>query len=178
MKSLFLYNDYELIYYIRDGSEMALAIIIKKYDLVIYGLIQKIPYLKLSGKIDDLMQEGRMVLIKCLYSFRSEYGSFYGYFSVAMRNKLHKLLKNKYYSSYILMEDVSMLPDESNGGINGSKYRFLFNEHIEKIIYEEFFVNGFSLISIADNYNITYSEIIKVKNRMLRKLKTYLDTSK
>ena len=76
MKSLFLYNDYELIYYIRDGSEMALAIIIKKYDLVIYGLIQKIPYLKLSGKIDDLMQEGRMVLIKCLYSFRSEYGSF------------------------------------------------------------------------------------------------------
>ena len=73
MKSIFLYNDYELIYYIRDGSEIVLKIFIQKYDLVIYSFIQKIPYLLYSGKVDDLMQEGRMVLFKCLQTYRSEH---------------------------------------------------------------------------------------------------------
>ena len=176
MKSLFLYNDYELIYYIRDGSEMALDIMFKKYDLVIFGFIQRIPYLLHSGKVDDLMQEGRMILLKCLKTFRFEYGTFYAYFSVCLRNRLNKLIKNTYYSNIILMEDMSSIPD--NNGDFENKFRFLFGEHIERIIYEEYFVNGFSLNSIAEKYNIKYSAIIQVKSRMSRKLKAYLDTSK
>ncbi|MBQ9448762.1 MAG: sigma-70 family RNA polymerase sigma factor [Acholeplasmatales bacterium] len=178
MKSIFLYNDYELIYYIRDGSEIVLKIFIQKYDLVIYSFIQKIPYLLYSGKVDDLMQEGRMVLFKCLQTYRSEQGSFYNYFTVSLRNKFNKLIRSKYYSNsnVYLMEDMSFIPDNDNTVEN--KYRFLFDEHIEKILYDEYFINGFSLNSIAKTYDIKYSELIQVKSRMVKKLKTYLDTSK
>ena len=54
------YNDYELLYLIREGSEFALNYLFKKYDVLIYKIATS--FYPKGDKFEDLLQEGRMVL--------------------------------------------------------------------------------------------------------------------
>ena len=64
------YNDYELIYYIKDGNEAALDFMIKKYEPLIKKLTTS--FIRFSDKRDDLIQEGFLILMKCIDKLTSQ----------------------------------------------------------------------------------------------------------
>ena len=67
------YNDYELIYYIKDGNEAALDFMIKKYEPLIKKLTTS--FIRFSDKRDDLIQEGYLILMECIDKYNDNYHS-------------------------------------------------------------------------------------------------------
>lgn len=96
------YNDYELIYLIREQSEEALELLIKQYNPLI-GKIASCYRLKVA-EYEDFFQEGLMGFVKSIYSY-NEYSesTFYSYALTCVKNaiitafrKLHRSTKFEY----------------------------------------------------------------------------------
>lgn len=81
------YNDYELVYLVREQNEEALHIIIEKYSPLIGKIASS--YYGIGYDYQDFFQEGRMAFIKAIYSFdeNSNY-SFYSYAMTCVRNAI------------------------------------------------------------------------------------------
>ena len=74
------YNDYELVYLVREQNEEALHIIIEKYSPLIGKIASS--YYGIGYDYQDFFQEGRMAFIKAIYSF--DENSNYSFYSYAM----------------------------------------------------------------------------------------------
>ena len=89
------FNDYELIYSIKDGNEKSLEVLLLKYDPYIIAYVTKI-----MGYMDeDFVQEGRLVLYNAIYSYKeSNQHSFFSFFTLCLKRKISYLLyeENKY----------------------------------------------------------------------------------
>ena len=172
MESLLEVNDHELIYYIHEGNEKALKLFIEKYDIIIYSEIKKLTFIWRSDKKNDLLQEGRILLIHCLQVYNPiENPSFYYYFYKSLRRKFYRLLQNDYYyRNYILMEDI----DKSGVSCSGKKFDFLFNDYLEKLMFDEIFDKGFTIKSFCEKYNISFYKAKKIYNQIKAKIIDYV----
>ena len=64
------FNDYELLYLVSDNED-AMEIVLKKYEPIIFKMAHKYAFNFKQHRIDveDLMQEGRIALVKAVESF-------------------------------------------------------------------------------------------------------------
>lgn len=85
-------NDYELVYRIRENNDDdAIEMMIKKYEPIICSYAKK--YIKFASQhgveFDDLIQEGRMAVVKAVYKYDSDKASiFYTYVSLCIERRL------------------------------------------------------------------------------------------
>ncbi len=168
------YNDYELLYLIREGSEFALNYLFKKYDVLIYKVAFK--FYPNDDKFEDLLQEGRMVLYRCINKFDFNKGtSFYSFFNVCLKRYYIKLMNEDYYSNSYVCKDLGYLPDSQNIGY--SKI-FILSQKLKDTEYYDMFVEclieNMSLSDYAKKYNISYAKCYRKYNMMLEKLKNLL----
>ena len=166
------YNDYELLYYIEDGCEIAFEILLKKYEILANKLAIK--YCKIHHIKDDLLQEGLMVVWKCIKCFDQRRNvSFYSFVHLCIEHKYISLCqKNKYYqNTNFLSEDCI---DYSTK--NHYLYRFekLFDDDLDKLIYKECFLDGVSINYFSKKYSYKYSLIRLRYNRIRSNLKKIL----
>lgn len=169
------YNDNELLYLVSEGSERALDLLCHKYNIYINKVIGKIK-LPLYKK-EDLVQECIITLIKCISRYNPDYNkSFFSYFNFIMYRKIYKLLNTSYYHSYPLLED-DCLPDNHgscNSNIIGMYRRLLINhDEIDLLIFDECFVEGFSLTAFAKKYNLDYGKVYYKYKCIREELKKY-----
>ncbi|MDE5977425.1 MAG: sigma-70 family RNA polymerase sigma factor [Turicibacter sp.] len=81
------YNDYELVYLVREQNEAALDILIQKYSPIIRKIASS--YYGVGFDHDDFFQEGRMAFIKSIDTFdETATASFYSYSMTCVRNRL------------------------------------------------------------------------------------------
>ena len=93
MKRYDCYNDYELLYLIKDGNEKAFNYFFQKYDcLIIKIAIDLYPQ---GDKQDDLVQEGRMILYDCIKNYDSSYGTPFFSFFIQYYNDTDKIVFNE-----------------------------------------------------------------------------------
>lgn len=79
------YNDYELVYLVREQNEEALDILIQKYSPLIWKIASS--YYGVGFDYEDFFQEGRMAFIKSIYTFdETSVASFYSYSMTCVRN--------------------------------------------------------------------------------------------
>lgn len=169
------YNDNELIYLIREGSEFALNYLFKKYDVLIYKIATK--YYDNGDKFDDLLQEGRMILYSCINSYDFNRGaSFYSFFSVCLKRRYMKLINDDdYYSSTVLCEDLGLLPDSKH--LDYTKLYSLSRKLKNTEFYDMFnecIIENLPLALYAKKNNISYSICYRKYCLMLKKLKNLL----
>ena len=171
--SLLEVNDYELLYYIYEGNEAALKILISKYEVVTLGIIKRNFDIWRSDKKYDLLQEGRIMVFRCLKLYHpSPDITFYVYFCKSLRNKFYKLYQNPYYYERILSENIEMfIPDLSS---EKNKYDYLFSDYIEVLVYENIIKDGFSFNSVAEKYNISYYKLKQTYDSVVIKLREAL----
>ncbi len=107
-------NDYELIYLYNEGNENILEIILNKYKPLVYLLIKKmnIPYVDK----EDFLQEGLMILYKCINSYSEDKGLFFNYCNVAIKRRFFTLINKKRQEiDYLLtpMDNTPMLKEKT-----------------------------------------------------------------
>lgn len=170
------YNDYELLYLIREGSEFALNYLFKKYDVLIYKIATS--FYPKGDKFEDLLQEGRMVLYNSINKFDFNKGtSFYSFFVICLKRQYIKLVSDEYYSDCIVCEDLGGVADSVNLHSSSSKIIPL-SKHLENTEYydmfRECFIENITISAYAKKYNIPYAKCYRKYSRMLKILKNLL----
>lgn len=167
------YNDYELLYLIKEGINPALKLMFYKYDHLIYlKSIECYPY---GDKHKDLVQEGRLILYKCIKNYSFDYEvSFFSYFLISLKRMLERKMGKDYY------QDILFLNENAVGEEPRNDYIFVFkrkykNDYLAMMIYDECVIGESSLIEVAINYNVNYNKLIRKRNEIRRYLKKYID---
>ena len=169
------YNDNELLYLVSEGSERALDLLCHKYIIYINKVIGKI--IMPMYKKEDLIQECTIILIQCIEKYNSDFNnSFFSYFSFILYRNIYKLIKSSYYSSTLFLEDNSLYDDKSSYNSNIIfMYRKLLSKHdeIDLKIFDECFVEGFSILGFAKKYNLEYAKVYYKYKCIREELKKY-----
>lgn len=159
-------NDYELLSYVSEDSEIANDIIYDKYKPLIVEISNKLfPYCKNFGvEINDLIQEGMVGLSGAIKTFNESHDTtFYTYASKCINRKIISYiitlgrLKNKVLNSSVFLELYD--EDQSNGfgkEIADNSY------NPEKILISEEGKN--EILNIIDMYLTDFEkEVINLK---------------
>jgi len=107
------YNDYELLYLIEEGSELAYSALVEKYE---YLIRQKISDYHVKPKYwDDYVQECFYTLDGAIRIFDENKGkSFYSYFLMQLNFKIRKLLAQEkdYFYKVSLIEFPEIIEEQ------------------------------------------------------------------
>jgi len=165
------YNDYELIYLIKDGNEIALNCFFEKYEKFITKIVRSYIYYK-DERFDDFVQEGRILLYECIYRYDdSSDTSFFTYFSIILKRKIIKQLQLELKENYILCEDSVI--DYSNKRMPKKiEGKIFFTDELKIEIFDNCIIGNITLTSFAKMKNISYHQIYYVYQKMIEELKT------
>ena len=90
------YNDYELVYEIRENSDDAYNILISKYTPLIRKMAKEylIKFRKYKVEYDDLVQEGFVGLFQALDDYDEHSCLFYTYSLLCIKREMERLIKS------------------------------------------------------------------------------------
>ncbi len=179
------YNDYELLYMVKEESNEAYEILQKKYEPLIYKKATEINrYMKGNGlEIKDLMQEGRLGLIEAIKNYNQDRNEFITFAYACIENRIHHI--NRVFKSN-KNKTLNVAMDNTTGIINKGleldnlisinvEYmkkidfkiikKFLTKEEYEILVLK---IYGYTIEEIASIMNTTYRHIT-YKNGFIRK---------
>lgn len=167
------YNDFELLYLVKEGSELALNILYEKY----YYLTKKVAmkYFPYGDKLNDLIQEGLLILNYCLKKFDDRKPIlFYSYFILCLNHRLSYLVhSSSYYKSYDVLNEKIGTEERVMNLPYYIKDLSVFDD-LDKKIYTECIIEGFSLKAFALKYNIGYGKVYNRSKNIINELKKIL----
>ena len=166
-------NDYELLYLISEGSELALNLLYHKYYIYINKMVTKVNIPRY--KREDLVQEGVGILFACIKNFNPEkYNkTFYSYFKCSLERRIYSVINKSTYYSNLVLSDVAV-KDETN--VHSDKiriYRSLLNDELDLEIFDKCLLEGLSLGAFAKMKGTTYKKIYYKAKCICERLKKY-----
>ena len=161
-----IYNDYEIIYLIKEGNELAYNIMFSKYENYIWKIVSSFyPY---GIKSEDLVQEGRIILHNCILGYNAFMDvSFFSYFTICLRRQILHEIKKSYYIDFMQLGDNYSLGEDKHHLF--CMDRFLSKE--EEELYEWCFVMDRKLSQYTYKKGISYAEGMKKYRQLLTKIK-------
>ncbi len=180
MPYFFGYDDYELIYLIREGNDDAMQVMITKYTFLIKKIVRK--FNVNSQYREDFVQEGQMTLLQALMKFDESYGkSFFKFFELMVTRRFVTLLRKE--SMYGKTIDIitnehevkqQIVVKEDDYVYRAEKITDNFSD-LEKRIYEMFFLKNYAIEDISFELTIdkkmVYNALYRIKLK-LKELKT------
>lgn len=171
------WNDYELLYLIREGIAIAKTELYRKYGyLISKKYYQTQVSLKLSYQ--DYFQECLMALERAIYFFdTSSNSSFYAYFSTVL---WHKTLNIYRLSSMHLNEDCVSYLKKEVPSIVSSNLVVVIQKELEKenswmcLIFKECVIEAFSIRDFCRKYHLEYNQTYRLYKKMLVKIEKIL----
>lgn len=176
----FKLNDYELLYLIQCQNELAMELMIEKYNPLIKKRIHK--YCIKDYKRDDFYQEGNMILMKAIKTFNTlSPMSFTNYFDLLLTrhllNLLRKDLKDNKLEYRFDFDDVATKKEE--------EYLFFYENELsefgfsflEKKCYIELFINNNTVENAAKNLAITSKSVSNTRQRIIQKMRRRIEIS-
>lgn len=123
---MFSQNDYELLYYIDEGNKHAEELLLKKYHLLVWKLVNQVMYgyVPLGVEKDDLYQEGTIALFDTFKTYDKDLGvPFFSFVKLCVERRVlsylrkYRSLSNKqFYDSLSLdafiSEEISVYNSE------------------------------------------------------------------
>lgn len=167
------YNDFELLYLVKEGSEQALNILYLKYSIYIKKLAKR--YFPYGDKRNDLVQEGLMLLHKGIQAFRPEGPvPFYAYFSIILNRRFACLIqRDRYYRSTCFLSDAAELPDKAVAW-RQSRAEYFLTDELDILLFQEHILEGLSLSAFARKHGIGYGKAYYRRKTMLEEIKKVL----
>lgn len=200
-------NDYEVLYLIKENSDSYIDLLYEKYKPYISKTIKKwTGILSIAGvETEDIKQECYLAFSKAVKEYDENNGTlFYTYVTTMIDYHLHNYLKslktNKNFanSSPIYLHDVvssddekplaviDMLIDETarnpleiieEEDIMTKIKNFMYSLDIKQSSVLELYMNGYRNVDIAKLLDIQINNVSVIINRILKKLKKYIETS-
>ena len=189
------FNDYELVYQVRENDSIAYDILLKKYSKLVnkYARMYYIKNKALGIEMDDLYQEGMMGVIMALNDYNSEDTLFYTYALLCIRREMERLVKtcsrkkqmvlnnSISFSNTVHNEDDLFLEDIVASDFNMEKnfYSDELSKYLINLKYElsdddsliyELRLNSFNNKEIAALLDMPY----KVVDNRLRKIRKFI----
>lgn len=171
-------NDYEIIYLIQKhpGHEIC-NLLVEKYQRLIYKNIYSLGVYEYE--VDDLYQEGVIILLESARKFNPYYNkTFTRYFELVLRRHLIKV-RNK--DNLVLHEDYSFIDTYSTRNHNDyelEEFRKSLVTHIEKEVFQKYFIMGQSVNSISIVTKYKAKQIYNTIYRIKEKYKNYYNNDK
>lgn len=181
-------SNNELCFNAQKGDENSVEILINKFNPLLISFMHKYQY----DSYDDMMQDGREVIIRSIYEFDITKGKdFTGYVNMVLRHSFLEKIRKRHF-------DISLNTrcnnDDSDGDeiidmIAGNELTpedaFLKNmiynnikEAIDKLtekqrkIIKMYFYDDISMADISRKIGVNYQGVVKLKNRAIKKLKS------
>ena len=188
------YNDYELIYMVRENDETSYGTLLEKY-LPIIRRIAMDCYKGFSSygyDFDDFVQEGYLAFQKALSSFDEDKDVlFYTYVSICVRRKIYSFCKkissskkNISYDSCVACEDSPLVDPESDISQYFSYQEFWKNiwDIIYLFPYEyawifELRMNHFQYFEIEELLGISIRRAQFIMRRIQKKIRKEMEFS-
>ena len=184
-----LYNDFELIYMIRENDDVSQNIIFDKYKPIIMNIANDYypKYKKYGYEFDDFLQEATIGFQKALFSFdETRNNLFYTFAIICIQRRLlsfcRSLLSNKYKYTCVdnvAIEDVTCIDINNNiDNIFAEKeMESIFKGIIFDLSWDEGLVfelrmNGFQYLEISQLLDIPFNKvgiILKNVRKVVRK---------
>ena len=188
------YNDYELVYQVRENDSIAYDILMKKYGTLVdkYAKEYYFKNKNIGIEIEDLYQEGMLGVVMALNDYNSSDTLFYTYASLCIRREMERLVKaskrkkhmilndsislnsNVYYEDDVYLEDVIASDYNLEENFSGdellrilNKLKYKFND-IDSMIFELKF-NFFTTREISILLGISY-KFVDNRLRKIRKI--------
>jgi RNA polymerase sporulation-specific sigma factor len=170
----------------RKGDTKSTQLIIEKLNPLIISSIRR--YYNKIMDYDDLIQEGRLVVLECIKDYDESKGVYFlGYVKI----KLKFLYLNKHKEKITLSLNTSIGEDEDQELIDVLESEdgeileeILKTEELEEIRYAlaslterqreviiYFYFEGYSIPEIAKRMGVTYRTIVNTKTNALEKMK-------
>lgn len=149
----YLFNDFELIYLVKEHNEKALKILYDKYKIVLYKMMSD---KRIYGTLkEELVQEGLFTLYKCIRAFDGNQ-NFYKYFKVSVERMVARAFYNHKIKESVFNEDFfENIVEEDEVRY---EVEIKFQNELQKIIAKEIMA-GLKLKEISKKYNIHTSKI-------------------
>lgn len=198
------YNDFELVDMIAENNEIAMTIMYKKYEPLIFSSAKRLfEYCNGTGlELNDLIQEGMLGLSKAIDSFTEKKDTlFYTYAKTCIERKIiSSIITARRLKHKILNESISIEKDVLNGETitlenfladqDGNPERLILKKESEEeiltILEKEFTPfekqvfelkkNGFEYKEIAEIMGKDPKSIDNALQRIRAKIKKYLST--
>ena len=184
------YNDYELVYMVRENDDDSKDILLKKYNPVIISIAQEFyeRYKNYGYEYDDFYQEAMISFQKAIITYNDNKDSIlYTFVNVCIRRNLQSFCRNissnrkSFLSSCVDIDDYDISDIKSN--LNDNFDYLELAKICNKVIFElpsdvsailELKLNGFTFNEIATLLDIPRSTA-EFKSRCGRRLlKRYL----
>ncbi len=158
-------NDYELIYLIKEGNEIALGLMFDKYERYIWSIVLNFYIYNL--KAEDLVQQGRLCLYRSIFMYNASLKvSFFRFFTICLKRTLLRELQNNYYKVPLLLKDNTT--QYGNNKLPGLS-KLLTKEELD--LYEHCFVLNYSVREYAKKKNISFYKMKMIYDGLLQKVK-------
>lgn len=186
------YNDYELVYMVRENDDFSRDILFEKYQPIIHKIAGEcfVRYSSYGFDYDDFVQEANIAFQKAILYFNEEKDiKFYTFVVICIRRRMMSYCRKisndkKNISNYEVLDiDHCIVPDPK---INISSLMeslelenvikdIMWNLPIEKSSIFELKINGFTYQEISTLLDIPISSV-EFKNRTAKKkLQYYLN---
>lgn len=174
---IYKYNDYELLYYARENSDVAFGILLKKYSNLIRSKVSKLHIPK--EYYDDYFQEGCMALLNAIKTYdENKKLPFTSFFEIVLKRHLISVLRKDIENFHAEKRDdldITIYDSCQNELIKLIKEETSDMSDFEKYVYEESIIKGRKPSDIAGELKITPKQIYNARQRIIQKLRNIND---
>lgn len=167
------YNDYELLYLVRENIDEAREILLWKYSFLIKSRIYK--YNVPSNYWDDFYQEGLIMLYKAIRIFDDNSKmSFTNFFELLLKRRILTLLRK--IKNDLLCEktdnfdDIMYIQEEKELGYYVDEGVEELSE-FEKHVFNKIILSGYKIEQLSKELGVSSKSISNAKQRVLKKIK-------
>lgn len=171
------YNDYELLYLIKDGDYRAEISLFEKYE---YVTAKMFSLKNINGKISyiDFKQECLMCLFESIKSFDSNSNMpFFVYYNIVVNRRINRILSKRFFFNelnHISLNDIEISNDhKSKFNINKLLDELDIDDCTKKYFIEHY-AYGVKITEIAKKNNLKYRDLYYRFKKIIEKLEKIL----
>lgn len=169
------FNDYELLYLIKEGNPKAFDLLIDKYQILSSVIANN--YIQLEFDKDDMIQEGLLVLLDCIKNYNELLGvSFFSYFSISLKRKYGSMAKQTYVRMSSISYNSTFWLEEPNPYFSCKQIGNYIKEIDELLIdiFNKCMIGNLTLRDYARINNISINIVYKKYDLLKKEIKEYL----
>ncbi len=172
------YNDYELVYEIRDNNEDAYNILVEKYSMLINKYATEY-YRKTKAyklEYEDLVQEGYIGLLQALDSYDEKTCLFYTFASLCIKREMERHIKTFSRAKHMPLNDaISMNVPLNKGNDLIIEDVLESKENVEQDVISNITCSG--IMSLKYDMDMEMAAVFELKSNKFntREISTLLD---
>lgn len=174
VKELLKYNDNELLYLLKEGSDDALEILFCKYSFFIELKIKEMNIEKMY--VDEFYQEGLIALHNAIKKFNDQYNNtFYTFFNVILTRKYLDLLRKNSKEKEIFVKPnnddyfVDLTNTEEMLIVEEPNFLTDLEREVFEKKYRQFLENKEIAMQLGKSIKAIYSTIERIKGKYRNK---------